>query len=339
LASTLGLAAARAEPAAPTALSWHRLPGAEACPGLKEVALRVSAHLGRDPFATPSVASVFIEATIEPAPSGWTTQIDFSSTSGRNPSGQRKLESTEQECGPAADAAALAIALMIDPSALTRERTEEPPPASTVAVPEPPRPVAETRPAAAPVAPAATPCAPATLAYEPWRTRLAAGALVGVGQLPSATGGGWLGLRLSPAERRVGLEVAFAYLASREARVRAEAGGEFSSLSAAGAAFWTPLRQRRLALSFIGGVELGRILASGFGFQSFRSQGAWTLAPTADVELSFEIAPRWELLLRVGAGVPLLRDQFEFGLNGVSQLIFEPAPLFGRAAVGVGFGP
>ena len=70
LASTLGLAAARAEPAAPTALSWHRLPGAEACPGLKEVALRVSAHLGRDPFATPSVASVFIEGAPLALPNG-----------------------------------------------------------------------------------------------------------------------------------------------------------------------------------------------------------------------------------------------------------------------------
>lgn len=339
LASTLGLAAARAEPAPPTALGWHRLPGAESCPSLKEVALRVSAHLGRDPFAGPSVASVFIEATIGPAPNGWTTQIDFSSASGSATSGQRQLESTEQECSAAADAAALAIALMIDPNALTRERPAEPAPAPAAPTPEP-SPAPRAPPPAAPKAAVVTPCPPPpTLAYEPWRSRLATGALIGLGQLPSATGGGWLGLRLSPAERRLGLEVTFAYLAPQEARVRAEAGGEFSLLSAAGSAFWTPLRQRRLALSLIAGVELGRILASGFGFQSFRSQGAWTLAPTADAELSFEIAPRWELLLRVGGGVPLLRDQFEFGLNGVSQPIFEPASVFGRAAVGVSFGP
>lgn len=338
LALTLGLGSARAEPAAPTALSWHRLAGAEGCPGIKDVAARVSAHLGRDPFAAPSAASVFIDVTIAPAASGWATHIDFSSSSGSDATGQRKLESAEPECSAAVDAAALAIALMIDPNALSRERTGET--AASPVVPEPPPSPPPARTTAVAVAPP-LPCpkpAPAR-AREPWRTRLAAAALVSLGQLPSASAGGWLGVRLSPPEQRAGVELQFSHLGPSAARVRPEAGGEFSALSAMGSAFWSPLRERSLAMTLVGGLELSRIFASGFGFQSFRSQGAWTLAPTADLELSFEVAPRWELLLRLGGGVPVLRHQFEFALNGVSQPIFEPAVLFGRAAVGVAFAP
>ena len=339
LASTLGIAPLCADQATPTALSWHRLPGAEACPGLKDVAARVIAHLQRDPFAAPSSASAVIEATIAPAPNGWTTQIDYSSTLDANATGQRKLESTEPECGAAVDAAALAIALMIDPNALTSGPATEPTPPLVEPQPEPPPAAERERREAPPRWQATAPCEPQAPLDAPWRTRLAAGAVFGLGQVPSATGGGWLGWRLSPAERRLGLELAFAYLAAREARVRAGAGGEFSSLSVSGSAFWAPLRARAFSLSAVGGVELGRILASGFGFQSFRSEGAWTLAPTADLELSVAVGPRWEILFRLGGGVALLRPRYEFDLNGVAQPIFQPTPVFGRAAVGVAFGP
>ncbi len=337
LASTLGLAPSRAEPAAPTALSWHREPGAEACPGLREVAAKVSAHLERDPFAAPAAASVFVEATIAPAPGGWTTRIDLSSSSGSNGSGQRIVESSEPECGAAVDAAALAIALMIDPNALLRGRVSDAPELPAASLPTPTLSKATPQP---PAAEASRRCPPETLVTpQSWRTRLALGGLASVGQLPAVSGGAWFDLRLSPATRRVGLEIAFAYLAPREARVRAEAGGEFSSLSALGSVFWTPARGRRLALSLIGGVEVGRILASGFGFQSFRSQGAWAASPTVELELSLEAAPTWEVLFRLGGGIPLLRHQFEFDLNGESRPIFRPAGLFGRAAAGVAFAP
>src|SRR5258707_978640 len=48
----------------PTALSWVRAPGAEACAGLPDIAARVTARLKRPALVAPSDATLLIEATI-----------------------------------------------------------------------------------------------------------------------------------------------------------------------------------------------------------------------------------------------------------------------------------
>src|SRR5687767_8634606 len=74
-------AAAHGQTSAPAssvaALSWLRGAGAEACPGLRELAARIDAQLGRQAIVSPGAAAIFIEAEIVPAAAGpgWRVHI------------------------------------------------------------------------------------------------------------------------------------------------------------------------------------------------------------------------------------------------------------------------
>src|SRR4051812_29815439 len=62
-----------------SALNWRRLAGADACPGIGELARRISVHLKHDPFVSPASASVVIDASIEKIASGFDVRIALSS--------------------------------------------------------------------------------------------------------------------------------------------------------------------------------------------------------------------------------------------------------------------
>jgi hypothetical protein len=145
--------AAEPTPASPSppatyALSWVRAEGAEDCPPGRVVAAEVERRLGRAVFDVDAERSFEVEVTRF----GKTYRSDvFVREAAGKTVGHRMLESDEAACSALVNATALAIALVIDPDAATREPAsgssvaafEVPPlpaPAPAPASPPPPMP-------------------------------------------------------------------------------------------------------------------------------------------------------------------------------------------------------
>jgi len=141
------------------ALSWVRLPGAERCGDTRELASKVDAHLQRSAFVAPALAQLQIEASVEPTPSNaWKLRIALFDAS--RAAGTRELLVEQPSCAEVIDAAALAIAVMIDPDAALH-----PPSPPVAALPEAPAPRPE--PQAAPREPAAPSVSPPRCVESP----------------------------------------------------------------------------------------------------------------------------------------------------------------------------
>ena len=106
-------------------LSWVRGDGAGICPDAAAIEAEVSERLGGNPFArTPTQ---FIEAIVTQKPAGFEVSIAMRASSGLL-LGNRALTSSPGDCRSIATAAALTIAILIDPDALARAPAPKPPP-------------------------------------------------------------------------------------------------------------------------------------------------------------------------------------------------------------------
>jgi hypothetical protein len=340
-ASVLVAAPVVAQPAgtrqAPT-LSWQRLPGAESCPPLRQVASKVDAHLGGFGLVSPSEARSFVDASVEPVePSGFRVRITLSDEAD-TVLGVRELVEEAGDCARVVDAAALAIALLIDPDAGTRE---------TSGSFDSPRDKPSTPVAHAPARNGPAPMLPLlAAAAEPerahgsgrlrWRSRVSVGGLAAVGQLPNVAWGVLGGVRLAPESRRFGVDVLGLYLARKREEIRSDAGGQFAAAAATLSGFWLPLSERQLAFSVGAGAQLGRIAASGFGFTGTNAYAqSWLINATLDLELSWRAVEPWGILLRSSLGVPLWRDRFQVTPNGRPTEVFRSTPVVGFLSVGL----
>ena len=163
--------------------AWVRGTGAERCPSERELAERVKARLGRDPFDDAAVR--VIEGSVMHESGHFRLELRVRDESGAL-LGERTLGSNGDDCASLADAATLAVVLTIDPDASLDE-------AATRALAEPPPPRAPL------AAPPARPCPPLPkLALPPpcpscsepaVRASLAAHALAAAGSLPSVVPG------------------------------------------------------------------------------------------------------------------------------------------------------
>ena len=106
-------------------LSWVRGDGAGVCPDAAAIEAEVSERLGDNPFArTPTQ---FIEAIVTQKPAGFDVAIAMRASDGTL-LGSRSLTSSPGDCRSIATAAALTIAILIDPDALARAPAPKPPP-------------------------------------------------------------------------------------------------------------------------------------------------------------------------------------------------------------------
>lgn len=152
-------------------LSWTRdAEAAEACPGATQVQADVAERLGFSPFVVGDARSASIEVLVTHDRARWQAAVAMRDADG-GLRGNRHVESAAADCHSLAAAAALAIALMIDPELLLRP---------------PPRPAAAPTPESSP-APSSTPpvSLPASSSLRtPPRGAVAIGATVAVGVLP-----------------------------------------------------------------------------------------------------------------------------------------------------------
>jgi hypothetical protein len=168
-------------------LSWVRGEGAGSCPDANAIEAEVAGRLGDNPFARPPTQ--FIEAVVTARPDGHQVHIAMRVADGKL-LGNRSLTSTAPDCRSVATAAALTIAIMIDPDVLARAPVPVPPP--------PPAPPPE--PAQPPPAPAAN--------FPPGRVTALVGA--GWGLLPGVAPGAGLAATTDVARRAaVGVSTVF----------------------------------------------------------------------------------------------------------------------------------
>lgn len=133
LASGLASIAQHASAQAPTAepntktssLSWTRLDGAESCTGTIEIAKQVEALLQRPAIVSAATAELSIEGRVERTIDGrFRATIVVAKNTGEIV-GSRELETHGEVCSELDEPASLAMALLIDPEALSRPRVEK----------------------------------------------------------------------------------------------------------------------------------------------------------------------------------------------------------------------
>jgi hypothetical protein len=321
-----GHAEPAASPSEQAALNLTRLPGAEECPDVAELARRVSRHLGRDPFTSPAAAGLMVDAVIEPVePQGF--RVHLTLTGADETPGLRELESPSPGCDDALDAAALAVALMIDPAAVSREAT-----AKSAALPKselaaPPTAASKAKP---------TPTLPLPSA---WRARFSLGALGGIGQMPGTAFGFSAAVREGPEDVPLGVDVALHYLAPSRAPLTAISGAEVSLLALDTAVFWRVLQQPFAAISLAVGFEVGSSTARTYGLDPTRDESAWVGSGFLEAETAWTLSRRWEAFLRLGTGASFGDNTVQVVADGMRQPVFEQAPVFATACAGLALTP
>lgn len=93
------------------ALEWERQEGAESCPTAEQVTQAVVVQLGFDPFT--EIPQRLLQGTIRREGPSYEVDLEVSDPDGQVV-GSRSLSSQQDDCTEAGNAAALAIALMID---------------------------------------------------------------------------------------------------------------------------------------------------------------------------------------------------------------------------------
>ncbi|HEY6077477.1 MAG TPA: hypothetical protein VIW29_01660 [Polyangiaceae bacterium] len=245
------VAAGAAEPPPPTySLSWVRGEGAEACPPARALASEVERRLGRKVFDPASERAFEVQVTR----SAEHYQSDVFVRDERGGTlGHRSLESDEPDCAAVFNATALAIALVIDPEAASRQ----PDASKAVAAFDTPAP-AVAAPASPPPAPPPAPAPelpPAAPAERHVPTSIALRTELSSGLVPGVSTGLALAFTARPDER-FGFAASASYTAPRTAR---EGGGVYDiALTRVGLALtFDPARSRRFRLALSGGLSVG----------------------------------------------------------------------------------
>jgi hypothetical protein len=304
-------------------LSWARGEGAESCIDSRELAERVRARLGRDPFEER--AEISIEGVVTRSGDAFRAELRVRDGA-RAQIGQRELSSPVPDCAPLGDAVALAVALTIDPNAAAYA-----PPALAAGAP-PPRseplglwaqnPVVSCPPV--PSCPAQAPC-PRCEEPRGAHVEVAARGVVAGGILPGPSPGVAIFAAYGGAALRGTLGLM--YLPERELDGRPFS---FGLTTGALGACWVPVRESGLEGALCGEAQLGAIHAVVRELTPLETGDHLWVAVGAGPLLSIGLVPPLRLELGATVVVPLERKQF--------AVVGEPTPAFESSPVGaVGF--
>jgi hypothetical protein len=247
--------------------------------------------------------------------------------------GQRALESDEPDCSAVFDATALAIALVIDPEAASREPAASPAAAAFEPPPTQPAPPVAVAPPAPPPAPpvAAAPPRPAAAAHTP--TSISARTELSGSLVPGISTGLALAFMARPSERW-GFAVTAGYTAPRTAR---EGGGVYDiGLTRAGLALtFDAARSAKLRLALSGGLALGAFHV-----------GVQEPAPVIDsgdflyfaieAGAALQVFVTKEFFLEMGGAAQINPLRQEFLVTGASEPVWKQSVASGLAFLGLG---
>jgi hypothetical protein len=296
----------RAQATGSLAFTWLAPAG---CPAESEVATEIARLLGTNSPA-PAHGDLRVRASVEHG-SPWSISIESSSGASQ---GYRTLSATS--CQELANATALIVALMIDPSAAAAraERPKPPaPPLPATAPPTPPPPAPRKR-------------TTATLA--------GLGAAGNLGVVPEADLG--IGAALGAAGRSWRIELRVAYhprwVNSSNISDPPNAHARFRFLAGTLAGCWT-LTYPLLSLGPCGDFEFGTLRGEGSGVTRPASQTRPWLGLGLGGFLALRASGWLYFPVHIDAIVPILQHEFVF--QNVDGPIFRVSPVGGRLTAGV----
>ena len=285
-------------------------------------------------------APIRVDATVERTADGWSIETDFDA--GPERAGQRTFQAPS--CRTVTQAAALAIAIAVDPGVLDRwvPMAETPQLPAAPQVPEPREPEASApEPLEAPlelgpierVEPVASASGEGAR-REPssrWRGLVGIAGSVDGGAVP----GPGLGIAAAAGALRRGFrgEVVGGYrFATRQAApADPRVGGAFTRWWVGARGCGVP-RLGAVELPLCAGLEGGRTVGRGIGLRDSRTSAQPWWAAVVEAGVAWPVRPWLALTARATLAVPLLRQ--EFTIDGLG-LVHRVGPVEGRGTLGV----
>ncbi|XYH98526.1 hypothetical protein ACMHYB_01820 [Sorangium sp. So ce1128] len=264
----------------------------------------------------------------------------------------RSRELHGETCAELADAAALIIALAIDPDAASRGIPEAEPDAGAGAgaisgadpgagaapevdaAPDEPT-AAEAPPPASPTPGASAPAAPAQLAARPsspleLRGTLRASGVLDTSSLPAVAPGAGISAGVLIGAFRA--ELSGTYFGAQRAFVEPTTMGGDVHLTTGGLRLCYAMRDRAFELGPCAGIEVGVMSAASFGAASPGSNRALWVAPYPGALATFALSDRIRVPLAIDVPFPVTRDRFV--LVGIGAVHRSAAATF-RASLGL----
>ena len=289
------------------ALHWA---APDACPDSRSIVSRVEGLLGHAVTASPGAPFAVEARATQTGAQAWTLDVSF--REGENPTSRTV---TAASCDELADAAALFIALAIDPN-FTKAN---PPPSAAGDSREPATVVAANAAAPPPLPPlasrpetrAVTASKPEPAGQPPLRIHL--GALGGLWfeRLPSVAPG--FTLTTAVSRRRWRLTAELGFYPERHAEVAATQTGGDIWLASAELNLGYTLVETRLQLAPFAGLELDWMHGSGTGQLRAEQGSTMMTAFNVGARLEYFVSPRWALQARGKASAPFQRPSFDAG--------------------------
>lgn len=303
------------------------------CPD--EMALRERVHaLVPDLLDRPDAARSRVDVEVRAVPESYAATVVV-----RNNDGETRREFAAPNCETVTDAAALVLAVALDPvgvsiglreSAASEATPTEPTPTEpeqSLVEPEPP---INDEPVELPPAIDRT-AVPTIQDEQPRRLEVGVRVLGGGGYGPTNTGYATIGGTLALLGPRWRVELGGLWAIPRIVRVDAGVGGRFDSWAVIGRGCFAP-KIRRLELPSCGGVELGSV--RGFGLDELPVSGQasfWWIALAVGQGLWFSPIDRVAIGLELDLAVPLNRGVFAIETTEIQQI----APVTVRGLAGV----
>ena len=357
LAVLLTIALARGAEAAPSAgdrlrLTWS---AAEGCPSEQELLAEVDKLLGDRAPRAASKEPVAVKATVSREAGGsFVVRLE---TPGEGSTQARELRGAT--CNAVADAAALILALMVDPDAAMAPEESAPSEPKTPGINSAKageesssntEPIPPPRSASAPAAPSAPPptraaaraqkpkppSLPAPSPAPSIDLRLNAWAGADIGSLPGlAPGLGALG-SIALGAPRVSLGIAFWPDKAGTLDALPSAGSDVGLLAGDLGICAALLRNMPVEIAPCAAAEIGQIFAEGFGVSDPRRGAAVWIALKGGGALALRPFPKpfnnLGLTARIEAVIPLVRPRFV--IEGIGP-VHSPAYVAGRASLGI----
>jgi hypothetical protein len=284
----------------PVVLSWT---APEGCPGVEDLRAEVRRVAG--PVPSPAERPQ-ANAVVKRGPKDlW--QLTLSTRAGAL-AGERRL--TAVDCAELMRAAALVIALMINPSAGAPIEPPPPPPPPVIAEPPPPPPPAP----------------------PPGPISAGADALVATGLLPGGAVPG-IGLRLAWSRAFFRAELRGDGWAGRSVagRVDGSAGGSFDLLDLGLGGCVIGRRGRRIEPGACIGAVVWRETGTGYGVTDPSVAVAWWTGGFAEGDVRVRVTPRNAARVGIGAYLPFGRPTYTLGGIGA---VWQPAAFGARGTLG-----
>lgn len=336
-AASLAVAgAAAAQPGAPGAFDWVRLPGAEGCIDAPALVQAAELRIGPAALTASSSAARAIHASVAPAHDQATFRATFTLTGADGTVlGTREIWTASADCRAMDDDLTLVLALLIDP----RASIAQDPPAAPASPAASSSASAATSPAPAsePAAEAEAEPAPAPLPPRRWAAAVRAGGVFSLGFFPSVGSGLSVRAALTPPGF-VAIEVGgVAWTEQRASRPEGTFGADM--WIAYGALAICPLGTDwgGFLWAACAGLEIGAVHAGGYGPAITYTQDVPIASLALGARVRRAIVGRFFGAAGLDLSVPFVRPDLYYRAAGQDREIFTGAPIAGTLEIGAGF--